>query len=247
MLKETKKLDSSMIEMIFEVPAETFIVREAEALKVLGGELEIAGFRKGKAPEEVLKKHLPEIQILEKMAELVIGDIYPKIIIEEKIESIGRPQVTITKLARGNPLEFKVITSVLPEIRLPDYKKIAKEEWKDLSSNEIFEEDLEKAIMDVRKMRAHQKLHDDKGRVSKDDTRHEQSGDSVESSAESHDHPELKEENLPPLDDDFVKSLGNFKTIEEFREKMRDNLKLEKKMEQKNKNRSAVIERIAKE
>lgn len=227
MLKETKKLENSMIEMIFEVPAELFIAREAEALKILGSDIEIAGFRKGKVPTDVLKSQLPEIDILEKMAELVVGEIYPKTVMDEKIEVIGRPEVSITKLARGNALEFKVKTAVLPEVNLPDYKKIVKEEWKKENTEEISDEEVEKAIKDVRQMRAHQKLHDDK-------TEHDH-------------HAVIKDEDLPVFDDEFVKTLGNFQNVAEFREKLRDNLKLEKKMEQKNKNRSAVIERIAKE
>lgn len=229
MLKEKKKLDGSILELIFEVPAELFIAREGEALKLLGENVEIAGFRKGKVPEDVLRKNLPEIEILEKMAELVVGDIYPKTIAEEKIDIIGRPEVTITKLARGNPLEFKVKTAVIPEVALPDYKKIAKEEGKNIIADEISDEDLEKAITDIQQMRAHQKMHDD-------NIPHDQ-----------HNHGEIKKEDLPPLDDEFVKTLGNFQTVAEFREKLRDNLKLEKQMEQKNKNRAAIMERIAKE
>jgi trigger factor len=239
MLKETKKLDGSQVELLFEVPAEVFIAREAEALKILGEELEIDGFRKGKAPEDVVKKYLPEIAILEKMAELAISDLYPKTVAEEKLDVIGRPDVAITKLARGNALEFKVKATVLPEIKLPEYKKIVKAEWKD-ESEEVTEEEVENAIKDIQKMRAHQKLHDSgvehdhdaEGRASTDTARHD--------SAESDDQ-------LEPLTDDFVKTIGNFTTVAEFREKLRDNMKAEKKVTNKDKNRSRMIEAITKE
>lgn len=223
MLKETKKLDGSQVELLFEVPAEVFIAREAEALKILGEDLEIDGFRKGKAPEDVVKKYLPEIAILEKMAELAISDLYPKTVTEEKLDVIGRPDVSITKLARGNALEFKVKATVLPELTLPDYKKIAKTEWKD-ESEDVTEEEVENAIKDIQKMRAHQKLHD---------------------SGVEHDHDaEITDDQLEPLTDDFVKTIGNFTTVAEFREKLRDNMKAEKKVTNKDKNRSRIIEAI---
>ena len=41
----------------------------------------------------------------------------------EKLDVISRPVVSITKLARKNPLGFKIKTAVLPVIKLPDYKK----------------------------------------------------------------------------------------------------------------------------
>ncbi|MEN9582829.1 MAG: hypothetical protein RL641_783 [Candidatus Parcubacteria bacterium] len=217
-----------MIELLFEVPAETWVTHETEAVEMLGKDLELDGFRKGKAPMEVLKKHLPEMMILEKMAELVIADMYPKTVAEKKIQVIGRPEVMITKLAPGNALEFTVKTAVIPEVKLPDYKKIAKEEWKE-ESEEVTDEDFEKAVIDIQKMRAHQKMHED-------NVPHE-----------AHDHNEIKNEDLPPLTDEFVKTLGAFETVDEFKAKLRDNLKVEKKIENKNKNRSKIVERIATE
>ena len=228
MLKKTNKLDKSMLELLFEVPAETWITRETEAIEFLGQDLEIDGFRKGKAPLEVLKKHLPEIMILEKIAEIVASDLYPKAVAEEKIPVIGRPEVTITKLARGNALEFTVKTAVVPDVKLPNYEKIAKEEWKD-ESDEVTDEEFEKAIKDIQKMRAHQKMHED-------NIPHE-----------AHDHDAIKDEDLPPLTDEFVQSIGAFQTVDEFKSKLRDNMKAEKRIENKNKNRSKIIERIAAE
>ncbi len=213
---------------MFEVPAETWIARETEAIDFLGKDLELDGFRKGKAPMEVLKKHLPEMMVLEKMAELVVADMYPKTVSEEKIPVIGRPEVMITKLARGNSLEFTVKTAVVPEVKLPDYKKIVKEEWKE-ESEEVSDEEFELAVKDIQKMRAHQKMHED-------NIPHE-----------AHDHKEIKDEDLPPLTDEFVKTLGAFETVDEFKAKLRDNMKVEKKVENKNKNRSKIVERIAEE
>ncbi|MBP6926240.1 MAG: hypothetical protein KBB70_00895 [Candidatus Pacebacteria bacterium] len=228
MLKKTNKLDKSIIEMMFEVPAETWIVRETEALEFLGRDVELDGFRKGKAPIEVLKKSLPEMMVLEKIAELIASELYPKTVAEEKIPVIGRPEVSITKLARGNALEFTVKTAVVPEVTLPDYKKITKEEW-EVSSEEVTDEDFNKAIIDIQKMRAHQKMHEE-------NIPHE-----------AHDHNLIKDEDLPELTDEFVKSLGAFETVEDFKTKLRENLKVEKQVENKNKNRSKIIERIAAE
>lgn len=228
MLKKTNKLDKSMIELLFEVPAEVWIVRETEALEFLGQDVELDGFRKGKAPIEVLKKSLPEMMILEKIAEIIASELYPKAVAEEKIAVIGRPDIMITKLARDNALEFTVKTAVVPEVKLPDYKKIAKEEMV-TESEEVTEEDFEKAVLDIRKMRAHQKMHED-------NIPHE-----------AHDHESIKEEALPELTDEFVQSIGAFKTVDEFKAKLRDNLKAEKILETKNKNRTKIVERISNE
>ena len=57
--------------------------------------------------------------------------IFAEILDKEKIDAIGRPEIGITKLAAGNPLEFKVTTAIAPTIdSLPDYKAVSAEKTK---------------------------------------------------------------------------------------------------------------------
>lgn len=153
-----KKLPKSEIEIEGELGAEAFESYFTKALKKLGEAFEIDGFRKGKVPESVLVSNIPEIRILEEMAEMALAEHYPKIIADEKLDAISRPEISITKLARKNPLGFKIQTAVLPTIKLPNYKNIAKDvnlrkenKEKDFS---VTEKEMEDTIMDIRKSRA---------------------------------------------------------------------------------------------
>ena len=121
-----KKLPKSEVEIEGEIEADVFEAYFNKALKRIGENLEIAGFRKGKIPENVLLAKVPEAQILGEMAEMALSEYYPKILEENKIDAISRPEISITKLARKNPLGFKIKTATMPEMTLPDYKKIAK-------------------------------------------------------------------------------------------------------------------------
>ncbi|MEK7081048.1 MAG: trigger factor, partial [Patescibacteria group bacterium] len=170
---------------------------------------------------------VPEIRILEKMAELALREHYHKIIESEKIDAIGRPEISITKLARHNPLGFKIKTAVLPEIKLPDYKDVAKKiisKITDIEKNiTVSDEDLENTIMDIRKSRApkvHMAEHEHK-------------------EGEVHPEPEL-----PEFNDAFVQALGPFKDIADFKIKLKENIKLEKENRQKEKTRLKIIEKI---
>ena len=85
MLKtKVKKLPKSEVEIEGELEKEAFESYFNKALKKLGEELEVDGFRKGKAPESVLLKHIPEIKILEEMAEMALGEHYGKILENER-------------------------------------------------------------------------------------------------------------------------------------------------------------------
>ena len=148
-MNKINKLEKSKVEIISSIEAKHFESFRKKALENINNEITIDGFRKGKVPENILITKVGEMNILEEMAELAISEAYPKILVEEKIDAIGRPEINITKIAKDNPLEFKVITAVIPEVKLADYKKIAKEE-KGNNSNEKIEEATEKEIDDAK-------------------------------------------------------------------------------------------------
>jgi trigger factor len=227
-----KKLEKSTVEITSGIKAEAFASYEEKALARISERMEIPGFRKGKVPADIAKQNINEMALLEEMAEAAIYDAYPKILEENKIDAIGRPEISITKIAKGNDLEFTIKTAVLPEMKLPDYTKIAKEENAKAEYKEeikIEEVNVDKVINDLRNMRAHQNMpaheHED---------------------GEEHKH-EFSEEELPAVDDEFVKSFGKFENVEEFKNKIRENLKKEQEVIKSDKKRLAIIEAIIKE
>ncbi len=123
---KTKKLPDSEVEITGEITLSFLVECRAEALKELNNRSTVAGFRPGKIPEDMLVKKVGELGVLEESAEIALGREYPNIIRELKISAVGRPTVSITKLAKDIPLEFKLVVAVEPEFKLPDYKKIAR-------------------------------------------------------------------------------------------------------------------------
>src|SRR3989344_8306355 len=230
MLVTIKKLPKSEVEIEGELEAEAFESYFKATLKKIGQHFELDGFRKGKIPESVLISKVPEIRILEEMAELALTEHYPKILEEKKIDAIGRPEISITKLARKNPLGFKIKVSILPDIKLGNYKKIAQKITRNIKPEEkdfvVSDKDLENTIMDIRKSRAPKVRMAEEIQVS--DTK----------------NPVSDTLNLPEFDDDFVKGLGPFLNIEDFKNKLRENIKLEKQNAAKEKIRLKIIEKI---
>lgn len=234
-----KKLPKSEVEIEGEIASDVFEAYFNKALKHLGENIELDGFRKGKAPENVLLSNIPEIRILEEMAEMALGEEYPKIIEENKIEVIGRPEISITKLARNNPLGFKIKTAVLPEIKLSDYKDTAKKITTEKKGEKIVvtDEDVENTITDIRKSRAPKKHMSEVAHEHKEGEEHDH----------EHKEEEIKEEDLPPLNDEFVQALGPFKNVADFKEKLKENLKLEKENLAREKTRLNIVEKIIEE
>lgn len=220
------KLEKSRVEIKAVVPAATFDSYKTKALESIGKVAKIDGFRPGHIPASVVEKHVGDAGLLDEMAQIAIMDAYPKILTENAIDAIGRPEIHITKIAMGNDLEFTVTTAVLPTVTLADYKKIAKETNKSESTVTVDDAEINSALTELRQMRAHNEMH--------------------EQGIEHHDHnhTNIPEADLPELTDDFVKTLGKFEGIEDFTTKLRENLLKEKEAKEMEKKRVALIDGI---
>ncbi len=119
-----QKLAKSQIELRIEVPIEEFNGFIEKAILSLGKDLEIEGFRKGKAPKEMIEKSISQERILTTAADYAVQENYTKAISEKNIEAIAAPEIEILKMAKNNPFEFKAKVWVMSEIELPDYQKI---------------------------------------------------------------------------------------------------------------------------
>ena len=262
MLKtNVKKLPKSEVEIEGELAAEAFELYFDKALNKIGAEVEVDGFRKGKVPQNILLSKVPEIRILEEMAAMAIEEHYPKILESEKLDVISRPEISIIKLARKNPLAFKIKTALMPETKLPDYKKIAGKivsEVTDKEKNvEVTEKEVEDTILDIRKSRAKRqhmadaaKKHTCTDEHCEHDHAAEESAENTAPTSEGVGAPTEsvgEEKDLPELNDEFVQALGPFKDVADFKLKLKDNIKLEKENQLKEKTRLNIAEKIIEE
>lgn len=121
---EKKILEKSQVELTVELTVEEFQPHVEKAAALISESVAIEGFRPGKAPLEMVKKKVGEMSILERAAHLAIDKSFSGLL-EENLKDeqiVGQPQVEITKLAPGNPLEFKMILAILPAVTLGEYK-----------------------------------------------------------------------------------------------------------------------------
>jgi FKBP-type peptidyl-prolyl cis-trans isomerase (trigger factor) len=214
-----KSIENPHSELSVEVEISEGAIAEyrAKALTAMTKEAELPGFRKGKVPESVVLKKVSEMHLLEEAAQLALDAFIPEIVKEKKLLVITSPNVSITKIAPGNPMTCTILFTLLPEIKLPDYKAIAKKHNKKEDAVEITDKEIEKAIEDIQNRFAS----------------HE--GEKTDS----------KEKNLPELNDEFVKKLGEFKDVADFKLKLKDGLKQEKERANKEKKRLAIMEDLA--
>ena len=160
---EKKDLEKSQIELIVELSVEEVKPYIEQGAKKLSQEVKIDGFRPGNVPYDVLKQKIGEIAILEEGARVAINKTLDDVIKNNvKGQPVGQPKIEITKIAPDNPLEYKVVLALIPEVTLGDYKemKIKAKETK------VDEKEMEKVFSDIREMRAQEKITE--GEIKKD-------------------------------------------------------------------------------
>lgn len=152
---EKKDLGKSQIELTVEISNEEMKPYIEQGAKNVSKEVKIDGFRPGNVPIEVLRQKIGDMTILEEAAHIAINKTIDKII-NENVEKqvVGQPKVEITKLAPGNPIEYKLIVAIIPEIKLGEYKNLKIKQKK----IETKQEEVEKIINELREMRTQEVL-----------------------------------------------------------------------------------------
>ena len=214
-----KELADSTVEIESELAAEELAHHRIHILKHLCEETEIAGFRKGFAPEKIILEKFGEMGILERAVGVALNEVYPELLLEHKIDAIGRPEINITKLSPGQPASFKIKTAVVPKFTLPDYKKIAAKikEQKELPA-EVSDKEIEELLIRLRYQLAGK-------------------NPAEKLAAE-------EENKLPAITDEVVKKLGDYTNVADFQTKVKVAILEDKKRQNRERKRLAIFDGI---
>ena len=84
----------------------------------------IPGFRKGKAPMQIVEKYYGKEIFYEDAFNEVAQDALEEAVAENKVEVVSRPEVDIKQIEKGKDLIFTVVMQTKPEAELGKYKGI---------------------------------------------------------------------------------------------------------------------------
>ncbi|HJX68882.1 MAG TPA: trigger factor [Dehalococcoidia bacterium] len=117
----TENLENCRIALNVEAEASELDKSLDEAYRHLVKEVAIPGFRKGKAPRAILEQRIGKKSLLEEALEHLIPELYKQAIKSQEVEPIAEPELEITQT---EPLIFKAIVSLKPEVKLGDYHDV---------------------------------------------------------------------------------------------------------------------------
>ncbi|KYH31846.1 trigger factor [Neomoorella mulderi] len=152
-----EKLDKHQVLLEIEVEAPRVQKALDQAYRRLVKQVNIPGFRKGKAPRFILERYIGKEPIYNEAAEIVIPPAYEEAVAEHKLEPIDRPEVEIVKVEEGEPLIFKARVEVKPEVHLGTYKGLEVER----PEVRVTEEDIDAYLKNLQERNATLKIIED--------------------------------------------------------------------------------------
>ncbi len=144
---EINSLSASRIVMKLAVSAEEMNKYKQEALRSLGQNVKVEGFREGKAPENILEENIGKEKWLIETIDVAVNNKYYQAVMEikDKYLVVGQPKIEFKSkidfdsIDKG--LEFTAEVDIYPEVVLPDFAKIEVKAEK----IEISDEDFQKS------------------------------------------------------------------------------------------------------
>ncbi len=123
-----EKIDAHKVVLELEVPQPEVAKAVDRAYHKLAAQVNIPGFRKGKAPRKILEMRLGKQALLDEAFEMLATPAYAKALDEQSIEPVTRPEIEVVTFEEDKPLVFKATVVAKPEIELGEYKglKVAK-------------------------------------------------------------------------------------------------------------------------
>lgn len=140
MKTKLKNISDVKVELTISLGAEELKAAEQVALTKLAKEVKIEGFRKGKAPLEMVAAQVDPNLLNQETLENALSKSVAEAFLKEKVQAINRPEVDVKKFIPGTELEFTATTEIMPKVELGDYKKLGvKKEAVKVSKKEVKE------------------------------------------------------------------------------------------------------------
>ena len=145
MKRVVNKLENSKVEVICDVETASWKEAQEKAFAKLAGNLEIKGFRKGKVPADIAKKHIDTGSVFNEAINAMLQPAFEEVLKEEKLQPFARPSVDVTKVS-DTELQLKFVIVLAPEVKLGAYKGLGiKKEAVKVEDKEI-DEAIEKLV-----------------------------------------------------------------------------------------------------
>lgn len=123
-MSTVEKTEKNVVSFEFSVSGEDFRAAIEKAYRKNVGKINVQGFRKGKAPRQIIERYYGSEVFFEDAINIVLPDAYDKAIEEQNIEAVAQPEIDIKDISKENGVVFTAKVTVKPDFELGEYKGV---------------------------------------------------------------------------------------------------------------------------
>ena len=159
-----EKQPENVVKVDIEIPAKDAVNYYNSAAKKLAQYVNIPGFRKGKAPRNIVEQNIGEERIKQEALETALPKIFSDVIKENNFDAVVQPYVESYDYKIGEDLKIVAKIELRPEVILGEYKGLTI----DVDEYKIPEDALQKSIDGLLEQHASTVLITDRKTIDKD-------------------------------------------------------------------------------
>ena len=155
---KVENLEKNMAKLTIEVSAEKFEKACEKAYQKNKNKINVQGFRKGKAPRNIIEKMYGAGVFFEDAANELIPEAYAEAATESGLDIVSRPEIDVVQIGKGQDFIFTAEVAVKPEVELGQYKGVEVEKV----AIEVTEVEIENELNRVREQNSRTITVDDR-------------------------------------------------------------------------------------
>ncbi len=140
-----EKIENSEAHLEIEVDAQLLEEGLDKAYRKVVKQLNVPGFRQGRAPRQLIEAHFGKEILYEDALEFVVPQAFEQAVKELDIEAIAQPEFEIVDIEAGKPLKFNAKVAVKPEVKTGEIEGLAV----NIPVVEVKDEDVENRIKGI--------------------------------------------------------------------------------------------------
>ncbi len=138
-----EKEPNNVVKLEIEVSAKDALTEYNKAVKKVSEYVNIPGFRKGKAPRNMVEQHVGIERIKQETLERLLPNIFKETIIENKLDVIAQPYVESYDFEIGQNIKIVAKVELRPEVKLGEYKNLTVEVEEYVTPKDAFDKALD--------------------------------------------------------------------------------------------------------
>ena len=144
-------LEPCQVALTIEVEPDKVAQAVDKAYREYAKYVAVPGFRKGKAPLPFVKQRVPEADVRQRTAELLVEPAYADALEQESVEPFAQPKLELLQLEFAEkPFIFKAIVPLRPEVELGPYTGLTVEK----NNYELSDDNVETQMQRMRERAA---------------------------------------------------------------------------------------------